>query len=45
MLMDMARPLKTEYEEAFCHVTSGSDRQQAIFEDDADRQKFFEIPG
>jgi len=41
----MARPLRIEYEGALHHVTSRGNRQEAIFEDDKDRQKFLEILG
>ena len=41
----MARPLRIEYEGALYHVTSRGDRQESIFEDDLDRQKFLEILG
>jgi len=41
----MARPLRIEYEGALYHVSSRGDRQQAIFEDDADRKKFLGILG
>ncbi len=36
----MARPLRIEYPGALYHVTSRGDRQQALFEDDEDREMF-----
>jgi len=39
----MARSLRIEYPGALYHVTSRGDRQEAIFEDDADRHKFLEV--
>ena len=41
----MARPLRIEYGGALYHVTSRVDRQEAIFEDDADRRVFLTILG
>jgi REP-associated tyrosine transposase len=41
----MARPLRIEYPGALYHVTSRGDRQEAIFEDDQDRQSFLDILG
>ncbi len=41
----MARPLRIEYAGALYHVTSRGDRQEAIFEDDQDRQAFLNILG
>ncbi len=36
----MARPLRLEFAGALYHVTSRGDRQERIFEDDADREAF-----
>lgn len=36
----MARPLRIEYPGAFYHVMNRGQRQEAIYEDDADRQRF-----
>jgi REP element-mobilizing transposase RayT len=36
----MARPLRIEFPGALYHITSRGDRQEAIFEDDEDRQAF-----
>ncbi len=41
----MARPLRIEFPGALYHVTSRGDRQEAIFEDDGDRQSFLSILG
>ncbi len=38
----MARPLRIEFPGAVYHVTARGDRQESIFEDDADRQLFLE---
>ena len=38
----MARKLRIEYAGAVYHVMNRGDRQEAIFEDDADRQRFLE---
>ncbi|MFN0125682.1 MAG: transposase [Verrucomicrobiales bacterium] len=37
----MARKLRVEYPGAIYHVMSRGDRQEVIFKDDADRQRFF----
>jgi len=34
----MSRPLRIEFEDAICHVTSRGDRREPIYKDDADRQ-------
>jgi REP element-mobilizing transposase RayT len=39
----MARPLRLEFPGAIYHVTSRGDRQEAIYEGDADRQQWLEI--
>lgn len=39
----MARPLRIEFEGALYHVTSRGDRQEAIYEDDEDRERFLEV--
>jgi REP element-mobilizing transposase RayT len=39
----MARPIRIEFEGALYHVTSRGDRREAIFEDDADRERFLEL--
>ena len=39
----MARPLRIEFPGAVYHVTSRGDRQESIFDSDADRQLFLEI--
>ncbi|MFM9882309.1 MAG: transposase [Burkholderiales bacterium] len=39
----MARPLRIEFPGAIYHVTSRSDRREAIFEDDVDRRAFLEV--
>ena len=36
----MARPLRIEFAGALYHVTSRGDRQEAVFEDDEDREVF-----
>jgi REP element-mobilizing transposase RayT len=36
----MARPVRIEYPGAFYHVMNRGQRQAAIYEDDADRQRF-----
>ncbi len=41
----MARPLRIEFPGAVYHVTSRGDRQEAIFEDNEDRQGFLELLG
>lgn len=41
----MARPLRIEFEGALYHVTSRGDRREAIYEDDADRERFLEVLG
>ncbi len=41
----MARPLRIEFPGALYHVTSRGDRQEAIYDDDADRQMFLSILG
>jgi hypothetical protein len=38
----MARKLRVEYAGAIYHVMSRGDRREAIFRDDADREKFLE---
>ncbi len=39
----MARPLRLEFPGAIYHITSRGDRQEAIYEGDADRQQWLEI--
>lgn len=41
----MARPLRVEFPEALYHVTARGDRQEPVFEDDADRALFLELLG
>ena len=41
----MARPIRIEFEGALYHVTSRGDRCEAIYEDDADRERFLEVLG
>ena len=36
----MARPLRIEFAGALYHITSRSDRREAIYEDDGDREAF-----
>ena len=38
----MARKLRIEYPGAIYHVMNRGDRQEPIFEDDADRERFLE---
>ena len=38
-----ARPLRLEFAGALYHVTARGDRQEAIYEDDEDRQTFLEV--
>ena len=39
----MARPIRIEYAGALYHVTSRGNRQEAIYEDDIDRQTFLSV--
>jgi len=39
----MARPLRLEFPGAIYHITSRGDRQEAIYEGDADRQQWLDI--
>ncbi len=39
----MARPLRLEFSGAIYHITSRGDRQEAIYEDDADRLQWLDI--
>ena len=39
----MARPLRLEFAGALYHVTARGDRQEAIYEDDADRETFISL--
>ena len=39
----MARPLRLEFPGAIYHITSRGDRQEAIYEDDADRHQWLDI--
>ncbi|MGH9437148.1 MAG: transposase [Terriglobia bacterium] len=39
----MARPLRIEFNGALYHVTSRGDRREPIYEDDKDREMFFEV--
>jgi REP element-mobilizing transposase RayT len=41
----MARPLRIEFPGAIYHVTSRGDRREAIYEDDADRERFLAVLG
>ena len=41
----MARPLRVEFDGAVYHVTSRGNARKDIFDDDGDRQAFFEILG
>jgi REP element-mobilizing transposase RayT len=41
----MARPLRIEFPGALYHVTVRGDRQERIYEDDQDRERFLEILG
>ncbi len=41
----MARPLRIEFDGALYHVTARGDRREAIYEDDADRERFLETLG
>ena len=41
----MARKLRIEYEGAIYHVMNRGDRQEPIFEDDSDRERFLETLG
>ena len=41
----MARKLRVQYSGAIYHVMNRGDRREAIFEDDADREKFIETLG
>jgi hypothetical protein len=40
----MSRPLRLEFAGALYHVTSRGDRQEDIYDDDADRRLFLETP-
>ena len=39
----MARPLRLEFAGALYHVTSRGDRREAIYEEDADRERFLSV--
>jgi putative transposase len=39
----MARPLRLEFPGAIYHINSRGARQEAIYEDDADRQQWLDI--
>ena len=39
----MARPIRLEFAGALYHVTSRGDRREAIYEDDADRERFLSV--
>ncbi len=39
----MARPLRLEFSGALYHVTARGNRQEAIYEDDTDRETFISI--
>ena len=39
----MARPIRIEFSGALYHVTSRGDRREAIYEDDADRERFLTV--
>jgi putative transposase len=41
----MARPLRIEFPGAVFHITSGGDRREAIFVDDADREGLLGVAG
>lgn len=38
----MSRPIRIEFPNALCHVTSRGDQREAIFEDDEDRRSFLQ---
>ena len=40
----MARPLRIEFAGALYHINYRGDRREAIFEDDADREEFLDVP-
>ncbi len=39
----MARPLRIEFADALYHITSRGNRQEAIYEDDTDRNNFLSV--
>ena len=39
----MSRPLRLEFADALCHVTSRGDRREDIYHDDADRQAWLTV--
>lgn len=41
----MARPLRIEFSGVLYHVTSRGDHREAIYDDDADRQRFLKVLG
>ncbi len=41
----MARPVRLEFGGALYHVTARGDRREAIYEDDADRERFLDVLG
>ena len=41
----MTRPVRIEFEGGLYHVTSRGDRQEPIYEDDEDRERFLTILG
>lgn len=41
----MSRPIRIEFSGAPYHVTSRGDRREAIYEEDADRERFLEVFG
>ena len=43
--MDMARPLRLEYENAVWHLTARGNEQRDIFRDDVDRERFLRMLG
>ncbi len=45
MLKSMTWPVRIEFERALYHVTSRGYRREAIYEDDADGERFLEILG
>src|SRR4051812_12351362 len=45
IVRQMTRPLRLEFSGAVYHVTSRGDRQQTIYQDDADRVAWLEILG
>ena len=42
-MVQMARPLRIEYEGAVYHVTSRGNERKAIYKDDSDRSRFLDV--